>query len=406
MRGKYLLIYLVLGLLCLPLLQDSAEAAGFQLFNETSARGSALGSAMVSFDDAIESAWINPAATAMHAKPGVMAGIALVTPSTELDGPDRDYEMKDAVYPLPYLYGVMPVGRGISLSLAVNYPYGLTTDWDKDWIGQYYAAKTNLRCLFVTPSVAYRVNDWLSLGAGLQIARADAELKRSVTPQVPGLRTKLDGEDTTVGYLLSLFVKPRKDVRFGVVFRSEVAFDIEGDATYNMSVPGFSSTDMSLPLRLPASLQVGVSTTAIDRLTLSFDYLYTWWSTYEALRFHYDSLPGYGIPGIISVEKDWDDVYALRFGAEYQLNEAWRLRASYVLDKSPIDDDTRDPSLPTNDRHLFSLGAGYTWHNLTVDGAYTYLKMEDSKPSQATPGLIGTYQGHAHILNVSFSWTF
>ncbi len=405
MRGKHLL-WILIWLLSLPLTTGNVFAAGFQLFNETSARASALGMAMVSFDDAIESAWINPAATAMHERPGVMTGLALVAPNNEYNGAVGDEEMKEAVYPLPYLYGVMPVGNGFTLSLSVNFPYGLTTDWDKDWIGQYYAAKTDLRCLFVTPSVAYKVNDWISLGAGLQISRADAELKRSVTPKVPGLRTKLDGDDTSVGYLLSLFARPMKNVRVGLVYRSEVAFDLEGDARYNMSIPGFASSDMTLPLRLPASFQLGVSTTVIERLTLSFDYLYTWWSTYEALRFEYDSLPGYGVPGIISVEKDWNDVYALRFGAEYQLTPAWKVRGSYVFDKSPIDDDTRDPSLPTNDRHLFSVGAGYTWQQLTVDGSYTYIKVEDSKTSPATPGLVGTYEGDAHIFNISFSWIF
>ncbi len=396
-------LFLCMAAISMP---TGAFAAGFQLFNEASARSSALGMAMVSFDDAIESAWINPAATAMHTRPGVMFGSAFVAPDTEYDGTGGDEEMKDAVYPLPYLYGVLPVGHGFSLALAVNVPYGLTTDWDQNWVGKYYATKTDLRCLFVTPSIAYKVTDWLSIGAGIQASKADAEMKRAVSPLVPGLTTRIDGDDTATGYILSLFARPAKGWRLGAVYRSEVAFDLTGHSHYNMPIPGFSPSRVALPLRLPATLQVGVSTTMIDRLTLSFDYLYTWWSTYEALRFHYDSVPGVGVPGIVSIEKDWDDVYALRFGAEYRLTPVWTLRASYVLDKSPIDDDTRDPSLPTNDRHLFSLGFGYHWHALQVDGAYTYLLMEDSKTSPATPGLQGDYEGDAHIVNLSLSWHF
>lgn len=399
-------LFLLTLLLSLLLGAGQVMAAGFQLFNEASARSSALGMAMVSFDDAVESAWINPAATAMHQGAGVMAGSAFVAPNTEYEGRGGDKDMKDAVYPLPYLYGVLPVGHGLALSLAVNVPYGLTTDWDQDWVGRYYATRTDLRCLFLTPSVSYRVLPWLSVGVGAQLSRADAELKRSVSPLVPGLTTRIDGDDDASGYILSLFARPLAHWRVGAVYRSEVAFDLSGHAHYNMAVPGFSPTKVRLPLRLPATLQVGISTTALERWTFSFDYLYTWWSTYEALRFHYDSLPGVGLPGIVSVEKDWDDCYALRFGAEYRLSGAWTLRGSYVLDKSPIDDDTRDPSLPTNDRHLFSVGFGYHWRALQVDGAYTYLKMEDSKTSPATPGLKGHYEGDAHIVNLAVSWSF
>ena len=42
-----------------------------------------------------------------------------------------------------------------------------------------------------------------------------------------------------------------------------------------------------------------------------------------------------------------------------------------------------------------------------VDGAYTYLAAEDSRPSPlVTPGLEGTYKAHAHILNLSLSYAF
>ncbi len=407
MKGKNFFSLVVL--LCFSVLMGMGRngyGAGFQLFNEVSARATGLGAAMTSFDDAVESAWMNPAAVAMMKRPGTMAGVALVMPYNELDKPGHDSQMKEKVYPLPYFYAVLPLKDKIGLSLSVNYPYGLTTEWDSDWIGRYYATKTELRCLFVTPSVSYKITDWLSLGVGAQIVRADAEMKKEVSPLVPGLSTKLEGDDVSSGYVLSMFAKPVKNWRVGVVFRSEVELDLDGTARYDLNVPGFFDSDMHLPLRLPASLQVGISTTIIKDWTISADFLYTWWSSYDALKFHYDKAPGTGMPGTVRIEKDWDDVYALRFGTEYRLNPAWTLRASYVFDQSPIDDATRDPSLPTNDRHLFSIGFGYNHGNFTVDTAYTYLSVEESKTSPATPTLDGTYDSSAHIINMTVQWSF
>ena len=386
------------------------QAAGFQLFNEMSARGTGMGGAMTAVGDRADTAWFNPAAVALMDEPMIQAGIAVVVPSMKLDGPGYSYDMKNMAYPVPNFYATIPYGDRLGFSLAINVPYGLTTEWDWGWPGEVYAKKTDLRCTFLTPSVSVKLNSWLALGIGAQISRADAEMNKAI-PDIPaygayGLRTTIKGDDTSKGYVLSLLATPFKDWRLGAVFRSHVKFHVDGDATYNKAHFLFQPSAVNLPLALPASLSLGVSTTAVKGWLFSFDYLWTWWSYYRSLDFYYDKTPGLGTPGLVSYRKEWDDCYALRFGAEYTLDDNWRIRGSYVLDQSPIDDRYRDPSLPTNTRHLFSMGAGYSFRDLEVDLAYTYLKMEDSSPSQATPLLSGTYEGNAHIFNLSASWTF
>lgn len=395
--------------LAAAMLPGMAFSAGFQLFNEGSGRTTALGAAMTARYDAVESAWFNPASVAMQDYKGMtgLAGIAAVMPSLKLNTPTGpDPEMKHMAYPLPYAYWTMPYGDKLGFSVSVNVPYGLTTEWDANWIGKYYAVKTELRCVFFTPAVSYKFTDWLSLGVGAQIARADATLEKSVTPKVPGLTTKMEGDDTDYGYVLAATARPSKDWTVGLVYRSQVNFDIEGSAKYNLAVPGFYRSDMRLPLRLPSTLSFGVSTTALPDWTLSADVLWTGWSSYESLTFYYDKAPGTGKPGVVSIPKQWDDCYALRFGAEYRLNPSWVLRGSYVYDRTPIDDQYRDPTLPTNDAHLFGIGLGYNYKQWAIDAAYTYLQLEDAKTSPATPTLHGTYEGSANIVNLSVSYKY
>ncbi len=397
-----IMIYGLVGL-CAP---QKAGAAGFQLFNEMSARGTGMGSAMTSVGDSAEAAWFNPAATVFLDRPMVQAGIAFVAPSMKLVDGGNKYEMKNMVYPLPNFYAVIPTADRLGFSMAMNVPYGLTTEWKKGWVGDTKARKTELRCVFLTPSLSVKLTDWLSFGVGAQVAKANAEMIKAVTSSVS---TKIKGKDIGKGYILSMYARPAKDWNLGVVFRSHVKFHIYGAAEYDVNSPLFPASAVNLPLTLPPSLSVGVSTTSVDKWLFSFDFLWTWWSFYESLDFHYEKKPLTGLPGEVSYTKGWDDCYALRFGAEYTLNSNWRLRGSYVFDQTPIDDRYRDPTLPTNDRHVFSIGAGYYLKNLTIDAAYTYLKVEDSQPPsnpEKLPVLTGTYEGSANIFNLSATWVF
>ena len=97
--------------------------AGFQLFNELSAKSTANGAAMSARNDVAECAWFNPAASAMLEQPSVTTGMAVVFPSMELDGNNYDSEMKNMAYPLPYMYAAMPIMDMFGASLAVNSPF-------------------------------------------------------------------------------------------------------------------------------------------------------------------------------------------------------------------------------------------------------------------------------------------
>jgi len=403
---------------------QQSMGAGFQLFNELSAKGTGLGGAMTSLQDSPEMAWYNPAATPGFTRTRLLAGMALVMPSFELDIPSgHDPQMKNMAYPLPYFYAGKGFKDRFGIGISINAPYGLVTEWHKDWPGRFFAIKTELKTLFFTPSISYKVNRYVSLGVGAQIVKCIAQLKQAissrtvpvasgVTITTPELRTTLDGEDVGSGYLVSALITPLKDVSIGMVFRSEVSLDIAGRAKYSkgFSLGGhefFPQSDAWLVIRLPATLSIGVSTTYFKNWLFSFDYLWTWWSCYDELSIHYKKRPGTGMPGVITQVKEWNDTYALRFGVEYSISQDLKLRASYVYDRSPIPDMYRDAILPTNDRHLFSLGIGYNIRGIQIDGAYTYLAMEDSRPSQlVTPGLVGTYKAHAHVVNLSLGYSF
>ncbi len=404
MNSVRLIVFLLFSIF---LFTSQAFCAGFQLFSEMSARGTAMGGALTARDDIAESAWFNPAAAPMLDGLKTSAGMALVVPQMKLDHDGTHDDMKDKAYPLPHLYGATSLGDKFGVSMAINVPYGLTTEWQNDWPGKYYAVYTELRCLFLSPSLSFRPFKWLSLAAGPNFVYATADMRKAVSPQIPGLKTNMDGDDWGYGYTLSVLLKPFEKWNFGVTYHSDVDIDLYGEAKYTMDLPPFQKSDMWLDVTLPKTVSMGISTTAIKNWNFTADFVWTEWSSYEALDFQYDKAPGTGTPGTVHVPRNWEDAWAFRFGSEYTLNDQWLLRGGFVYDKSPIKNKWREPTLPTNDRWAFSVGTGWNYNkHIGLDAAYCYVLVENGHTSQMTPTLDGTYKGQAHVINLSLRWNY
>ncbi len=423
---------LICLLLVLCLAPGLVWSAAFQLFNEGSARVMSLGAAVTARTDMVESAWYNPSAAVFFKAPEGMVGLSMVIPSITFNndqGPD--YEMINRVHPLPYIYAVCPLSKRWATSFSFNLPYGLTTDWDSNWPGRYDAIYTSLKTYFLTPSLAYKILPGLSISLGPQIVYADAKMEKAyqvVTNPNPltlqDVKTKLTGNDWSLGWQVSMTWKPVPYLVMAAIYRSQVDLDLDGSVSYeqvpasayflvgNTLVPAvFRAGEGRVLLTLPDTLQVGISTNVFTRWLLSFDVLWSGWSAYDKLHYEFQYLPYLGTSGSRDQLKNWHDVVAFRLGAEYQVDAHWHLRFGYVYDPSPIDDNTRGPELPTNDRQLFNLGLGYQKGSFRVDASYTYLLMQDTHPAPVgsaanQSGLVGTYQGDVHILGLDFAWRF
>ena len=83
------------------------------------------------------------------------------TTTTGSDGDASTWLPAGGLY---YFHDLMPrLKLGIS---AVGY-FGLGLDYENDWVGRYYVQDIKLQAVGVQPALAYRITDWLSLGAGV-----------------------------------------------------------------------------------------------------------------------------------------------------------------------------------------------------------------------------------------------
>jgi long-chain fatty acid transport protein len=236
---------------------------------------------------------------------------------------------------------------------------------------------------------------------------------------------KLEGDDWDWGWNVGLLYQITDTIKFGASYRSEIEHSItSGNVKFSpQGVNGFTDVnDASAPLTLPAIAYLGLSW-APKPFTFEFDMQWTDWGSYNQLEVDFNQT--IGIPGAtatsgISKEKDWNSVWAYRFGAQYSATDWLDLRVGYIYDPSPIPSRTLDPLVPSGDRKLYCLGFGIHNENMTLDFAYNYLQDESRdfnnsvgdapvipNPALAMPRTTGRFKDvDAHIVAINLSYKF
>lgn len=231
------------------------------------------------------------------------------------------------------------------------------------------------------------------------------DLRRKIfTGQGYDLDSKLEGDSVGWGWNLGFLYRPNEKVQFGMTYRSQVDQKVEGDFfTYLPSGAEYMKKGASGEITLPDLFSAGVAFRPTEKLSIEADAILTRWSTYDRLTIDFDDGTS------VTSEKDWNDTWRYQLGIEYALNENLDLRLGYVIDPSPIPDETVDYIAPTNDRQLYSIGLGYRKGDWNYDFSYTYLKI-DEREIQGRPAE-GVFTGRsengdAHLIGLSMTRKF
>jgi long-chain fatty acid transport protein len=326
---------------------------------------------------------------------------------------------------VPNLYLVKPFGEQLRFGLGLNAPFGLTTEYDSNWVGRFQGIKSELTAVNVNPSVSYKVSDAFSIGVGVNYQRADAELTNAVVlgPGASG-RTSLEADDAAWGWNIGAIFQVTPATRIGVAYRSEIDYTLEG------SVSTTTSTGVVLPtaggpsradVTFPDSFSVSLAHAVSDRLQLLADVTSTGWSSINQVRV-VNTTDG-TLREVLSF--DFDDTLRYSIGANYKRGDTWTLKAGLAFDETPVKNaTTRTVRLPDNDRTWISLGAQRkVGRSGRLDLGYSHLFVQDTDinntRSQQAPGfttptpapgtattVTGTYKASADIFSVQYTHNF
>ncbi|MBA2848366.1 hypothetical protein G4V39_03935 [Thermosulfuriphilus ammonigenes] len=412
------LLGLILGLV-MTFSSKDVSAAGFVNLLQ-GAEAVAQANAFVAQADNPSAVFYNPAGLAFLEGPQAYAGLSLVASKVEYQGLNKE-ETVDRLQAPPFLYLSTPLNSRIAGAVGAYSLYGLATVWDSNWTGRYVTTYSRLRTMVTNPTVAVKLRDNLSFGAGFNIVYADLNLQRRLWFGSLGLadgHQKLTGDDWGYGYNLGLLYHWGA-MSLGLSYRSKVHLRFK-EAEARFYVPSavkayYPDTRATGRLTLPPMLSAGLALKLTSRLRMEFDLSWTGWSTYEEMKIIFsDPL---GPPGkstrVFIQPKDWQDVLAYRLGVRYQA-DGYTLMAGYCLDQGPAPSKYRDPQLPDSNRRILALGitasprADFRF-SLAYNYIFTRWAPKQNQVLSSLPEPLkanGDYRIRVHLLTVGLHFFF
>jgi len=437
---------LIIGSLLSCVIPGMAQAAGFALIeNSASGQGNAYAGAAAHTTDA-STIFFNPAGMMRLEGDSISIAGHFISPDASftnngsalnplaggglLTGGNDDGGQSAFV---PNFYWVKTIDEQMKFGLGVQTTFGLATKYDRTWVGRYHAVETDLKTINFNPSIAYQVNDKLSVGGGIDLVAADITFSNAVdfgtlaiaSPQAADGFAELTGDnlsDPSLGFNVGLQYLINMNTVFGASFRSEIDMDLSGTADFTIPAalggegalaPAFIDTGINAGVTLPASLALSIAH-KVDNITYLADITWTGWSSFDELRIIYDN-PAQ--PNTVTTE-NWDDTFRYSIGFDYQYSDKMVLRSGIAYDETPIPSaERRTPRIPGNDRTWLSFGLTYMIDNQSsVDVGYSHLFIDDvpiNNTLEATGAaaainatLTGQYEASVDILSVQWNKKF
>jgi long-chain fatty acid transport protein len=327
---------------------------------------------------------------------------------------------------IPNGYMAMALNKDLYVGVGVGAPFGLRTEYNNPWVGAAQSTMFDVKTYNINPSIAYRVNDKVSLGLGLNWQRVEAEYKRqvAVVPLLGGAipasvaaasPLKLTLDDDAWGWNVGALFTLSPATKVGVSYRSAIQYETTGKIEVSGPVPALnaaSSTNAKASIKLPDTFILSVTQQLSDQWQMLGDVSWTGWSSIPKVDIFRASGAQSGTIAQV-LDTDFRDTWRVALGANYKLSDAVKLKFGIAYDQTPVKGaSTRLTSLPDNDRTWFSMGAQWVPSKgsaLDVGITYLYLKDADINNNQALSGrgtVVGTYSDSAWILGGQYSMAF
>ena len=411
-----------LGLLTLVIFANSTAtllADGFRLPDQD-AFATARGEAFAATADNASAIYYNPAGISQLKGGNFRGGIyGIYLPVTYKSPSGRSFDNEKDLQAVPQLFlTYTPNESRLSYGLGIYAPFGLGFRWPQDTGFRTLAIESQLTYLSINPVVAWRILPNLSVGGGLTVNYAKADIRSGlVWPDQPNDQFRFKGDGWDVGYNFGALWRVHEKVSIGVSFRSSTRVNLEGHTEYYNNValppvPAFSNqrvragTDVSFPL----NAVFGVSYRPTPKWNFEFDADYTDWSTLNTVTIKQATGFASLLPKDISAALNWQPAWYYKFGGTRYFDNGWSVSAGYIYSENAMPDAHYTPLIADSARHWLSIGTGFKRRRFDFDIAYQFgfgdgtRTISGSAPSATGQTADGRceYISHAVLVTVGF----
>jgi long-chain fatty acid transport protein len=318
-----------------------------------------------------------------------------------------------------FSYSVSP---DLKLGFAMAGNFGLAEKYDSGWVGRYYVQETTLLGVSFLPSIAYRVNDKLSLGASLNIMYGKLENQVAINNigAAPDGQLNLDDNTWGVGVNLGLLYEVDPRTRLGLTYNSQVSLDFKAPAQFSglstglntvLGNRGLLNANVDLGIKVPQGAMGSVFHQLDDRWALLGSLGWQQWSRFGKAEVGIDS----SNPTSLTTNLNYKDTWHFAAGAQHRLSDPWTLNFGIAYDSGFQDSGNVSPALPANAAWRFGVGGQhqvsktFSWG---IAGEYAYGGTLDVNKQSAVPvgiggrgNLVGSYNNTGiFFIAANFSW--
>ncbi|QWD79882.1 outer membrane protein transport protein [Polynucleobacter sp. MWH-Spelu-300-X4] len=335
---------------------------------------------------------------------------------------------------IPNGYFTSQIDEKLTFGMGIGAPFGSHSKYDGAWVGGAQALEFNIKTINLNPSIAYKLNEVVSLGFGLNFQKLDADYKRitgtiTTYPVAVGnstfyanLTTGLThmdlSDNSSYGWNAGALFKLDDRTKIGISYRSAIKHSLSGSLTtsgVSSTTPGIGGAvdatgtgPGSANVKLPDMAFLSVVHKYNDTVEILGDVSWTGWS----------SIPKIDVYNLASsslaqtLVTDFKDSWRFALGANYQYASNLKLKAGVAYDKTPVKSpDTRLVSLPDNDRTWLTVGTQWKYDKdsvVDIGLARVFIKNSDVNNDQRPArGLVnGSYKSSAWLFGLQYSRAF
>lgn len=344
-------------------ISELASAAGFYL-TEVGTPGS-LGTAGVANPTntfSADASWTNPAGMTGLQEDTIVGGFQLILPKVEFDSSvatsgGSDGGNAGSVLAVPSFFYVKRLSDDMRFGFSVAGIQGGGVDYGDDFVGRYSVSLAELGAIGLSPSLGYRVNDRLSIGAGVSIVYTIFDQDIMINTPGPGDGKVEIEEATDWGYqpYLGLTYQLSERALLGLVYRAEMDVELEGDVKVkNVAVPILADS-VDIDWDNPQWLDVGFRYQLSDKNTM---FLNAGWQEWSAFSTNTLEFSGGRVNPSATLERNFDDTWYA--GIAFSRIEGDHVTSiGFSYDSSPVDDKDRTLDLPFDE--IYKVSMGYGW---------------------------------------------
>jgi long-chain fatty acid transport protein len=358
----------------------------------------------------------NPAGMSRLEKSQILGGIQGMygnikfSPNTNTTTPGNDGGNAVGFIPGGSFFIVQKVTKDLALGFGALSYFGSSESYDNNWAGRYYIQKGTMLGMTFTPAVSYRLANWLSLGAGLNMmyGYADNEVAiNNIGDSRPDGKLKYSDNKWGFGGNFGILLEPQPQTRFGLTYLTEVTLNFSAVPTFSGLGPGLEALLQSRRLT-DSNLDMGVTVPQMVMFSAYHELTPQWavmgnvgwqnWSRFGKVDIQIHSSD----PRSLTADNSYNDTWHGALGAQYRPEPAWTFSGGLAYDSSAVNNDKRTVTLPMGEAWRFALGAQYAFNpNLSLGAAYELIWMGNLSVNQYRGPVAGVISGDYNNTNIS-----